>query len=143
MTPRPPETFVRGDVATRDPEHDRVHRQRPQRRPLSARGYNAAARLDVPEDVLDRLGRSHDIVREVEDNSIGLYWDLGRFDRRLDKRDVVPAGTFDPHAGLPKHLRTQVDADDATVWPDLFLKQGEAQSSTTSDVEDDIARPQP
>ena len=120
--------FQRGDRYQRRLQHHQVGRRYPWPRPLEARGDYSRAGFEMADDIGDCGRGAQDIVREMEQRSIGKDADLSFLDGRIDQRDIFEVVAPGARASLIEHVGALLDADDFSLAPEALLDQLEAQS---------------
>src|SRR5277367_6018203 len=128
IAPRTREALQRAGRSERGVPDEQVQWHRPYRRPLESGRDHARARLQMTDDVGDRVARPHDVVGEMKQRRVGRNRYRSFLDRRRDQRNVAPVVLDRPRARPLEHLGTLLDSDDRTARTDQTLQRRETQS---------------
>src|ERR1700693_4619335 len=72
IAPRAREPFECARRSQRGVPYEEIQRHRPDRRPFEAGRNDSRARLEMADDVGERVGRAHYVVREMKERSVGI-----------------------------------------------------------------------
>src|SRR5271167_112326 len=139
MAPRAREALERAGRAERGVPHQQIQRHRADRRPFEPGRDDPRARLEMADDVGERLWRAHYVVREMKPRRVGRHRYRGFLDRGRDERDVLPAIVGSSRAGPLEHLGALLNSDDRALRPDETLQRRKTQPGAAADIEDSVA----
>ena len=79
---------------------------------------------------------------EVEKDCVEGPGDIGRFDRRLQQRDVFPAGLGNPLPGQADHFGADLDTDNLAFGTDRVAQEWKAQARAAGHIQDTVSATQ-
>src|SRR5580698_3880730 len=139
IAPRTREALKRAGRSERGVPHEQVQRHRPYRRPLESGRDDARARLEMTDDVGNRVARAHDVVREMKERRVGCNRYRSFLDRRRNEHNVAPVVLGRPRTRPLEHLGALLNSDDRAASADQTLQRGKTQSGAAADIENLVA----
>ena len=88
---------------------------------------------------LKRCRGAHNVVGEMKKDGVEGLGDIGRLDRRLQQRDILPAGLGDPLPGQADHFGADFDADNLAFGANRVAQEREAQARAAGHVQDTVS----